>query len=180
MGNSNSKQALIGWVKTLLFAVLVAFLVRTFIFSPYIVDGASMEPTLHNNEKIFVYKFKSFNDFNRGDIVIIKEKEENYVKRIIAFPGDEIEMKNDELIINGKFVHESYLSENRKTAKALGSRLTGDFGPLTVPDGHLFVMGDNRLFSKDSRNGLGFIQQDNIVGKSEFVFFPFENFRNVK
>lgn len=180
MEKAKSNQAIIGWIKSLLFAVILASLVRTFIFAPYIVDGASMEPTLHNNEKIFVYKFKPFNDFNRGDIVIIKGPDENYVKRIIGFPGDEIEMINDELVINGKVVKESYLSENRKTAKALGSRLTGDFGPLTVPKGQLFVMGDNRLYSKDSRNGLGFIQQDNIVGKSKFVFFPFENFRDVK
>ncbi|WP_210366533.1 signal peptidase I [Bacillus sp. REN3] len=180
MENNTLKQELVSWMKSIFFALIVAFLVRAFIFSPYIVDGASMEPTLHDKEKIFVNKFNSIDDFKRGDIVIIKGQEKNYVKRIIGFPGEEIEMISDELYINGKIVKETYLSENLKYATKNGSRLTGDFGPLTVPDGHLFVMGDNRLYSMDSRNGLGYIKIDKIVGTSEFVYFPFKNFRNIK
>lgn len=171
------KEEVISWGKALLFAVGIAFVVRTFFFAPYIVEGASMEPTLHNQEKIFV---KKTDNFTRGDIVIIKGKDENYVKRVIGLPGDVILMKNDQLMINGVAYKEAYLSQNRKIAKKIGDQLTGDFGPITVPKNNYFVMGDNRLYSMDSRNGLGFIQKDRIVGQTEFVFFPFTHFRETK
>lgn len=180
MEKTKTKNELKSWIKSLAFAALVAFMVRTYFFSPYIVEGASMEPTLHNHEKILVNKYNSVEHLTRGDIVIIKGEEENYVKRVIGFSGDQIEMRNDELLINGKSFKETYLAENRKDANFSGLRLTGDFGPLTVPDGHLFVMGDNRLHSMDSRNGLGYIKKSSIIGKSEFVFYPFENFREVE
>lgn len=180
MIKTNTKHELISWGKSLALAVFIAFLIRTFLFAPYIVEGASMEPTLHNHEKILVNKFKSDGNIEHGEIVIIKGQEENYVKRIIGLPGDTIEMKNDELFVNGKRMNETYLSENRKIAVSNGLKLTGDFGPLTVPKGELFVMGDNRLHSMDSRNGLGLIQKSNIIGKSEVVFFPFKNFRSIE
>lgn len=172
-----AKKELVSWGKSILIALGIAFVVRTFLFSPYIVEGSSMEPTLHNHEKIFVNKSVGF---SRGDIVIIKGSAENYVKRIIGFPGDRIEMKNDQLFINGKSFKETYLSSNMKLAQQQGSKLTEDFGPIIVPKHHYFVMGDNRLFSRDSRNGLGYIKEESIVGKSEFVFYPFTDVRMVK
>ncbi|MFK9090924.1 signal peptidase I [Bacillus salipaludis] len=180
MASSNSKKELLGWGKSLLIAAGIAVVLRTFLFSPYVVEGASMEPTLHNQEKIFVNKLYYSASFNRGDIVIIKGLTKNYVKRIIGMPGDKIEMSADQLLINGEPVKESYLSENRKAAEEMGSLLTGDFGPIFVPANHYFVMGDNRLKSMDSRNGLDFIKEADIVGKSEFVIFPFSNIRNVR
>ncbi|WP_251550774.1 signal peptidase I [Neobacillus muris] len=175
--SSRAKKEIFSWGKSLLAALGIAFIVRTFVFAPYIVEGASMEPTLHNHEKIFVARLTITGDIKRGEIIIIKGKEENYVKRVIGLPGDTVEMKNDQLLINGEVVKENYLSENRELAKQMGSLLTGDFGPITVPKNKLFVMGDNRLFSKDSRNGLGLIEENAIIGKSEFVFFPFSNIR---
>lgn len=157
--NLNTKKELMSWGKALFIAFGIAFVVRAFLFSPYIVEGASMEPTLHNQEKIMVNKFNLTDRFNRGEIIIIKGKEENYVKRIIGLPGDKVEMKNDKLYINGVLYKESYLSQNRKLAEQSGSKLTGDFGPITVPKNKFFVMGDNRLYSMDSRNGLGYIQK---------------------
>jgi signal peptidase I len=171
------KSEWLSWGKALLFAIGIAFIVRSFFFAPYIVEGASMEPTLHDQEKIFV---KKTSHFNRGDIIIIKGKDENYVKRVIGFPGDKIVMKNDQLFINDVLVKESYLAQNRKFAKQIGNQLTGDFGPITVPQDKYFVMGDNRLYSMDSRNGLGFIQKSQIVGQTEFVFFPFTHIRETK
>lgn len=174
---TDTKSELVSWGKSLIIAVGIAFVVRTFLFAPYIVEGSSMEPTLHNQDKVFVNKA---GDFSRGDIIIIKGPEKNYVKRVIGFPGDRVEMKNDQLFINGEAVKESYLSENLKAAQQLGSKLTGDFDAITVPKGHYFVMGDNRLRSMDSRNGLGFIKEDTIVGTSEFIFFPLTEIRMVK
>ncbi|WP_040203418.1 signal peptidase I [Neobacillus jeddahensis] len=177
---SNAKRELESWGKSLLMALGVAIVVRTFLFAPYIVKGASMEPTLHNQEKVLVNKLNLTDSFSRGEIVIIKGKEENYVKRIIGLPGDTVLMKNDHLYINGDLVKEPYLSQNRERAKQVGNRLTGDFGPITVPKNKFFVMGDNRLYSKDSRNGLGYFTKEEIVGQSEFVFFPFSQMRGIE
>jgi signal peptidase I len=178
--NFHSKKELKSWGKSLLIAFGIAFIIRTFLLAPYIVEGASMEPTLHNQEKIFVNKLNLTDSFSRGEIVIIKGKEDNYVKRIIGLPGDTIVMKSDKLFINGVLYKESYLSQNRELAKQMGSQLTGDFGPITVPKNKFFVMGDNRLYSKDSRNGLGYFTKEDLVGQSEFVFFPFSHLRNIK
>jgi signal peptidase I len=176
----NSNGELKSWGKSLFIAFGMSFVVRTFLFAPYVVDGASMEPTLHNQEKIFVNKLNLTDSFSRGEIVIIKGKEANYVKRIIGLPGDTVLMKNDNLYINGILFKEPYLSQNRELAKQMGSQLTGDFGPITVPKNKFFVMGDNRLKSKDSRNGLGYFTKEEIVGQSEFVFFPFSQIRDTE
>lgn len=185
MKKSNSKDELKSWMGSLIMAVGIAFVIRSFLFAPYIVEGASMEPTLHNQERIFVNKVSSTESYLRGDIVIIDGEKENieekfYVKRIIGLPGDQIEMVNDVLFVNGKKYKEKYLSQNLTDARKLGHRLTGDFGPLTVPKNNYFVLGDNRLHSMDSRNGLGFIHKDSIIGRSEFVFYPFTHIRNVE
>ncbi|WP_264807142.1 signal peptidase I [Cytobacillus sp. NCCP-133] len=164
------------WLKSLIFGFCIVMVIRVFLFSPYYVEGASMDPTLHDQEKIFVNKYE---DLDRGDIVIIKGDEKNYVKRLIGFPGDEIEMRDDQLFINGTIWDESYLSENKEAAEDFVNNLTGDFGPLKVPEHHYFVMGDNRLKSLDSRNGLGYIPKERMIGVSKFVFYPFENIRKV-
>ncbi|CAM4077281.1 signal peptidase I [Lederbergia lenta] len=166
------------WFKPIILAVAIVFIVRTFIFSPFIVDGASMEPTLHDRERIIVSKTSNWiGDINRGDIIIIKGTKDNYVKRVIGLPGDVLEMKEDRLFINEKEVKEPYLKENQIVADKKGLLLTGDFGPLQIPEEHYFVMGDNRLDSGDSRNFLGYIDEKNIIGKSKFVFFPIKNMR---
>lgn len=176
----NSKKELKSWGKAAFISIGIAMVVRTFLISPYIVEGASMEPTLHNHEKIIVNKVNLTDSFSRGEIVVIKGKEENYVKRIIGLPGDTIVMKNDQLFINGVLFKEPYLSHNLELAKQMGSLLTGDFGPIKVPNNKFFVMGDNRLLSKDSRNGLGYFTKEDIIGKSELVFLPFSHIRNPK
>lgn len=179
MSGTKKDREILSWGKSIFVAFAIVVIVRTFVFAPYIVDGASMEPTLHDQEKIFVNKVNADN-LEREDIVIIKGSEENYVKRVIGFPGDLIEIRNDKLFINGVEHKEEYLKGNRDEANRQGSTLTGDYGPITVPDGHYFVLGDNRLRSMDSRNGLGFIKESNIVGISEFVFFPFSDVRAVQ
>ncbi|MCF6137685.1 signal peptidase I [Pseudalkalibacillus berkeleyi] len=180
---SKTKNELFSWIKSIIIAFGIVMLVKTFLFAPYIVKGSSMEPTLHNHEKILVNKLGAITDgLSRGDIVIIKDTKEdtNYVKRIIGFPGERIEMKEDKLYVNKEQVDESYLTANRNKAEELGVNLTGDIGPIIVPENHYYVMGDNRLNSMDSRNGLGFIHKDYIIGESEFVFYPLSKIRDIK
>jgi len=175
---NNWKRETKSWIKAILIAGAIFFIVRTVLFAPYRVDGFSMEPTLHNEEKIFVSKFKTTKLYERGNIVVISGKDGvRYVKRIIALPGDKIKMLDDRLLINGKETDEPYLEEYKKSANLKHKNFTGNFGPINVPNDQYFVMGDNRINSMDSRNGLGMVYKDEIIGESKYVFYPVTNFR---
>ncbi|WP_077325867.1 signal peptidase I [Virgibacillus siamensis] len=165
---AKKKNQWLEWLKAILIAVILAFLLRSFVFATSIVEGESMEPTLEDGETILFNKFVYLTgEPERGDIVIIDRPIKNYVKRIIALPGETIEVKNHVLYIDGKKYEETFISEEARNH-------TGNFGPYTVPENEYFVMGDNREISMDSRNGLGFIQEDTIIGRSEFIVFPFD------
>ncbi|MFD1361522.1 signal peptidase I [Lentibacillus salinarum] len=165
---------LMEWVKAILIALLIAFLIRSFILVTSIVDGKSMEPTLEDGEIVLFNKFTYlFNDPARGDIVIINRPRKNYVKRIIGLPGETIEVRNQTLLINGEKYEQVFMTHDAQTE-------TGQFGPVQVPENRYFVMGDNRMLSKDSRNGLGFISEENIAGKSEFIIFPINEWSMTK
>ncbi|QKS69817.1 signal peptidase I [Paenalkalicoccus suaedae] len=157
------------WLMPIILAVGVALLVRTFFFAPYVVEGASMQPSLFDRDRILVNKTTTWlGEFERGDIVIIQdESNRHYVKRVIAMPGETLEMQNGTLMIDGQSYTEPYLDEMLQYSETIEETV--------VPDGEFYVMGDNRGNSLDSRNQLGTIDEDDIVGKSVFVFFPFSN-----
>lgn len=156
-----------GWIKAIVIALLAAYILRTFVFATSIVEGESMVPALDNGERIIFNKLiYNISSPSRGDIVIIQHPDKNYVKRIIGLPNEEIEIYNNILYVDGEPQKTSYVDEQNQS-------LTGNFGPISIPDDHYFVMGDNRAVSKDSRNGLGFIENSDIIGKSEFVIYPF-------
>ncbi|RST77405.1 signal peptidase I [Siminovitchia acidinfaciens] len=185
--NQGTSKSIASWIPPILLAIGLVIVIRTFLFSPMIVDGASMEPTLHDHERIIVSKTISWTgEVDRGEIIIIKgdDAKTNYVKRVIGLPGDMIEMKDDQLYINEQPTEEPYLEENMKAAEDRGSNLTEDFGPIIIPEDHFFVMGDNRFNSIDSRSRLGFslglIERERIIGKSKLVLFPFKNIRVTK
>ncbi|WP_047982968.1 signal peptidase I [Ornithinibacillus californiensis] len=163
----NEKNEWVEWGKAIVIAIILAFLLRTFIFATSIVEGDSMDPALQDGERVIFNKLVYIIDEpERGDIVIIHRPEKNYVKRVIGLPGETIEIRNHNLYINNVLYDQRFLTEDAKNH-------TGNYGPIKVPNGRYFVMGDNRSISKDSRNGLGFIMEDEIIGKSEFVFYPF-------
>jgi signal peptidase I len=164
---TKQKSEWMEWGKAILIAIILAFLIRTFVFATSIVDGDSMDPTLQDGERVIFNKIVYLIDEpERGDIIIIHRPEKNYVKRIIGLPGETIQIRNHKLYINNELHDQTFLSEDAQNQ-------TGSFGPITIPEGRYFVMGDNRSISRDSRNGLGFITEDEIIGRSEFVFFPF-------
>lgn len=173
------------WVKAIVIAVVLAFLIRTYIFTPIVVDGESMMPTLLDHERIILNKFGTdIDNIHRFDVVVFHATEtRDYIKRVIGLPGDHIEYKNDVLFINGKKYNEPYLDEYK--AQMDGEPLTEDFtlekvtGGKTVPEGQLFVMGDNRQNSLDSRE-IGTISIDKIVGKANFVYWPAKEIKFVK
>ncbi len=182
---SNIKGESWEWLKAIIIALILAIVIRYFLFAPIVVDGESMMPTLQDNNRLIVNKIGyTIGKPERFDIIVFHATEEkDYIKRVIGLPGDSIAYKNDILYINGKPVDEPYLAEYQKNALSLP--LTGDFtlkdytGYDAVPEGNLFVLGDNRQHSKDSRH-IGFIPFERVVGNADIVFWPFSEIRIAK
>ena len=179
------KSDLWEWVKALVIAFLLAALIRFVLFTPIVVDGESMMPTLESGERMIVNKLNyKIGDIQHFDIVVFHAPEKkDYIKRVIGVPGDTLEYKNDQLYINGKKINEPYL-QDYKNQIVDGGTLTEDFsvldytGKKIIPKGSYFVMGDNRRNSKDSRH-IGLVSEEEIVGKASVVFWPIENFGTV-
>lgn len=166
------------WLKAFLLAVILFFLIRTFLFAPFIVDGESMAPTLHSGERLIVTKIVYlWGSPQRGDIIVFHATQSrDYIKRVIGLPGETVEIRGDRLYINGEEVPEPYLDEYRRKTHEAGLKLTEDYGPTVVPEDSYFVLGDNRRNSQDSRM-IGMIRKDQIVGRADLVFWPLSSFR---
>ncbi|WP_255294895.1 signal peptidase I [Bacillus sp. AFS041924] len=165
--------------KLIVYSFTIAFVIKIFVFSPFLVEGASMQPTLQNHDYLFVNKASfHISSINRGEVVIIKKQNDPkyYVKRIIGIPNDHVHITNGTLFINGKHTTEDYLNEKLRSVY----KEYLQFNQVKVPNNSYLVMGDNRLNSKDSRNGLGYIKQSEIVGKVEGVFYPFDRLRIIR
>jgi signal peptidase I len=170
--NARRRRALLDWVIVIAVALLVAFLVRTFVLAHFVVDGTSMASTLHDGDRVFVNKLSyRLHDPRRGDVVVLHEirgtSDRDLIKRVIALPGETIEVRNCEVTIDGKKLEEPYLDPQVVTPGNCG----GDTPPTEVPEDHVFVMGDNRGGSLDSR-ALGPIEEDDLVGRAFVVFWP--------
>lgn len=185
MAKVKKKNELWEWIKALLIAVILAAVIRYFLFAPIVVDGLSMMPTLHNQDRMIVNKLSyEIGQPHRFDIIVFHAPEgKDYIKRVIGLPGDRIEYKNDTLYVNGKPIQEPYLNEYKK--QLVDGPLTDPFtlkekiGRETVPKGQLFVMGDNRRFSQDSRH-IGTIPLSKVVGKTNIVYWPLKDAHIVK
>ncbi len=168
------EKELLEWGKALLFAILLAVLIRTFVVDIYIVDGNSMLPTLHDQERVIVNKLVyRLGTPEPGDVVVFsyaREPWRDFVKRVIALPGDQVEIKNNRVLINGVALEEPYL----------GASTLGRYGPVVVEPGTVFVLGDNRNFSMDSRDdSVGLVPYSAIRGKASLVFWPFKALRMI-
>lgn len=203
--------------KTLVYAVLIAFGVRTLAYEPFNIPSGSMKPTLLVGDYLFVSKFAyGYSRYSlpfglplfdgrimgslpeRGDVVVFKLPADNktdYIKRVIGLPGDRIQVDDDVLYVNGEpveveplgsFVEEMDGRELKvpmleetlpdgRTHLILDMQPNGPFDNTrvyTVPEGHLFMMGDNRDNSLDSRDGhVGFVPLENLIGRAEIIFF---------
>jgi signal peptidase I len=175
-------RGLLDWVVVIGVALLVAFLVRTFVLAHFVVDGHSMDTTLHDGDRVFVNKLSyRLHDPNRGDVVVLHEladvqdgQSRDLIKRVIALEGETLEVRNCVVLIDGAELVEPYLDPDVVTPGNCG----GDYGPATVPEDHVFVMGDNRAGSQDSRSeNVGPIDEDDIVGRAFVVFWPTSHWR---
>lgn len=147
--------------------VLVVVLIRTFIITPVRVDGDSMKNTLKNRDILLLYKLGSI---NRLDIIVLDEEKDNekIIKRVIGLPGETVAIKKGKIYINDKVIDDEY---------AYGE--TSDYDKVTLEDDEYFILGDNRLISKDSRY-FGPIKKSEIKGKIVFRLFPFTKIGTVQ
>lgn len=174
------------FISTVLYVVValaIFLLVRHFLFAPVSVEGDSMVPTLHDNDRLILNKVA---DIDRFDIVVFDAPDEpgkQYIKRVIGVPGDMVEMRDDRLYVNGEEVPEEYLNSEYFTIDET-DQFTEDFnlailtGQDVVPEGHYFLMGDNRINSKDSRY-FGFVKDSHITGTTDLRIWPLKDFGDV-
>lgn len=171
-GKKERSKNIWGWIIAIGIAVAVAFLVRAFLFEIILVDGPSMQPTLRTDERLAVEKVSRYAGLpERGDIIIVHYPDgtnRNYVKRAIGLPGDTVEIKNSVVYVNGEALNETYTSPEPYA----------DMEAVVVPEDSVFVMGDNRANSMDSRI-VGPIKHEWIVGHAMAVIFPFNEIRGL-
>ena len=167
-------------VQTLVIAGAIFVVIYAFLFRPYQVNGHSMDPTFQNGEYVLTNLIEMrIGKLNRGDIVVFnapKDKEKDYIKRIIGLPGDTVKVSEGNVFLNGEKLEQSFLSSDVRTN---GGSFLGEGQEVIVPEGYYFLMGDNRDFSSDSREW-GFVAKDELIGKSFLVYFPLNHFRIVK
>jgi signal peptidase I len=168
------------WLIIAIVALAAAFLLRMFVIQQFAVDGQSMLGTLHSGDRVIVNKLSyDLHDPRHGDIVVLKDIEESLevrdlIKRVIALPGETVEYRDCQLYINGGRVVESYLDPKLVTPAHCGDSQA----PVEVEAGHVFVMGDNRAASLDSRTGaIGQIPFDDLIGRAFVVVWPFDDWR---
>ncbi len=184
-----SKGKLREYVEAFAVALLIALLVRTFLIQAFKIPSGSMENTLLVGDHIFVNKFLygyhvpytegrilAFHTPERGDIIVFvfpEDPSKDFIKRVVAVPGDTVEIRDKVVILNGKPLREEYTRfADGKTAGGF-VRNRDNLPPVKVPAGKYFVMGDNRDRSYDSRFW-GFVDEDAVIGKAMFIYFSLD------
>ena len=179
------------YFESILVAVVLALFVRTFVFQAFKIPTGSMKPNLLVGDHLIVNKFifapaasgieralLPMRPIERGDIVVFKypeEPERDFIKRVIGLPGDTLELQNQTLLVNGQPLDEPYA--HYLFPPAADGQMEADvrrkYGPVTVPDGHYFMMGDNRDDSQDSRFW-GFLPASYVKGRVLFIYWSFD------
>ena len=167
----------LSWIRDIAIAVIIAAIILAF-FKPIIVQQESMHPNCYSGDYLITSRqsYRLFGEPQRGDVIVFRSslydengKQKNLIKRIVGLPGETIEIKNGEVYINGELLQENYVAEQG---------LSGEMDAITVPEGRLFVMGDNRRVSQDSRSpAVGTISMDSIVGKVIIRLYPFSEIK---
>ena len=170
------KEAM-GWVRDIVIAIIIAAIIL-FFFKPIIIQQESMQPTFYSNDYVVVSKqsYSIFGDIERGDVIVFRSSlldengdQKSLIKRVVGLPGDTIEIKNGYVILNGVTIQEDYLAEQG---------VSGEMEQITVDEGKIFVMGDNRAVSQDSRSPeVGQVDQDTVIGKVVLRIFPLDSIR---
>ncbi|MDI6879357.1 MAG: signal peptidase I [Desulfitobacteriaceae bacterium] len=159
-------------IEIVVIAFALSWVMRTYVVEARVIPTGSMLPTIQLQDRIIVDKFffKRFDQVRPGDIIVFRppataHATEDFIKRVVGLPGDKVEIRNHQTYVNGKALNEPYVSEKSKN----------DYGPVVVPQGELFVMGDNRNNSDDSRIW-GFLPIENVTGRALFRYWPLNHF----
>ena len=168
------RHELRGWTRDLAVALGLILVIIIFLYQPVKVEGTSMAPLLSDQEHIFINKFVyRFAPIERGDVVVFwypLDHSKSFIKRVIGLPGETIELRASHLYVNGKELTEPYVPP---------SYLDGSsYGPVQIPDGNYFVMGDHRDSSNDSRV-FGPVSRPYIYGKAVFAYWPVNHFGSI-
>ena len=168
---SSFRNELKSWARDLLIAVGLAMAVIIFLYQPVKVEGTSMAPLLDDHERIFINKFVyRFEPIERGDVVVFwypQDRTKSFIKRVVALPGENVEIRRGRVYINGRLLDEPYVP-------ALFAD-TSTVAPMVVREGHYFVLGDHRNSSNDSRV-FGAVPDRFIYGKAVFSYWPVDRF----
>ncbi len=162
------------YIEAFIVAVVLALFIITFIAQSFLVQGSSMEPSLHHSQRLMVDKISyRFVEPRLGEIVVFRyptDPRRKFIKRIIGVPGDEILINQGFVYVNGQRLDEPYI--NGPTYGAFSR----DYGPVTVPTDSFFVLGDNRRNSDDSRYpDVDFVNSQLLIGKAIVVYWPLSN-----
>lgn len=164
---SNLMSEFRGWIKDILLAIVISFLMVVFLYQPVKVEGTSMQPELLDQERIFVNKFVyHFEGIQRGDIVVFwypKDPSKSFIKRVVGVPGDLVQIKDGHVYINEQLLQERYVPT--------GYQDLDSYAPIRVKEGFYYVLGDHRNASNDSRSW-GLVPRKYIYGKAVFRYWP--------
>jgi len=161
------------WVRSIIIAIILALLFRMFLVEHFLVDGQSMYPTLQDNERIIVNKLVyRLQEPEYGEIIVFEYQDNrDFIKRVVGEEGDKIKIDDNQLYVNSNRVEEPYIKKNS----------VEDYGPVTVPEDHYFVLGDNRANSRDSRyDDVGHVSMEEIKGRAAVVFWPLDRARFIE
>jgi signal peptidase I len=157
------------WLRDLIISVVVSFFIITFLYQPVKVEGTSMAPRLHDQDRLFINKFAyDFEKIGRDDVVVFyypRDIQKSYIKRVIGLPGDTVRIEDGQVFVNGEPIDEPYVPDRYRDVRSMEA--------LKVPPGEYFVMGDHRSISSDSRD-FGPVERKLIYGKAAFVYWPRE------
>ncbi len=175
-----AKSEIREYIEALIISVGLAALIIAFVAQSFLVEGSSMEPSLHHGQRLLVEKVTyRFTEPKRGQVVVFRypgDQRRKFIKRVIGLPGDEIAIKNGFLYVNGLRLDENYIN-----GPTYGTYSAPTFGPVLVPEGHYFVLGDNRRNSDDSRYpDVGFVPKKNLIGRALVVYWPLGQIGSVK
>lgn len=160
------KSWLVEFLEAVVPALIIVVLINVFLGQTRRVDGLSMEPSLHDNERIIMEKLSyRFHPPRRGDIVVVRRPERRFdhplIKRVVALPGETVEIRDGAVFIDGVLIEEPYLD----------GPTPGFYRPRLVPEGHYFVLGDNRASSNDSR-AFGMVPLEDVMGRAWLRYWP--------